>query len=112
MRVAGCVVDLEGVLVGTAFCYLVGGGDLRRAVAEGEVAKGQVAEADCPHCMAVAEPEPPKRRVSETVDPGACREQFVGAAVDGGIVVDGAVAGIREELCIIALPKACGDNEL
>ncbi len=112
MRVAGCVVDLEGVLVGPAFCYLVGGGDLRRAQPEGEVAKGQVAEADRPHRMAVAEPEPAKRGMPETVDPGAGREQFVDAVIDGRVVVDRAVAGIGKQLCIIALAKACRDNKL
>ncbi len=112
MGVPGCVVDLEGVLVCAAFCYLVGGGDLRRAQSPGEVAKGQVAEADRPHRMAVAEPEPAKRRVPETVDPGACREQFVDAVIDGRVVVEGAAAGIRKELCVIALAKTCRDNEL
>ena len=112
MRVAGGVVGLEGVLVGSTCRHLAGGGDLRRAEPPGEVAKRQVAKAYRTHRMAVAEPEPAKRRVAETVDPGACREQFIDAVVDGRVVVDRAVACIREQLCIIALAESCRDNEL
>ncbi len=112
MGVAGSVENLEGVLVGSTFCYLVSGGDLRRAQPEGEVAPRQMAESDRPHRMAVAEPEPAKRGLPETVDPGAGREQFVDAVIDGRVVVDRAAAGIRKELCIIALTEAGRDNEL
>ncbi len=112
MRVASCVVNLEGVLVGSARRDLVSGGDLRGAKAPGEVAPGQVAVTDGPHRMSMAPAKMTPGRVAVAVDPGACREQFIEPVVDGGIEVDSAAARIPEQLCIIALAKACRNNEL
>ncbi len=112
MRVAGCVVGLEGVLVGSTFGYLVGGGDPGCGVTPGEVAPGQVAVADGAHRMRVAPAKMAPGGMAVTVDPGARREQFIHAVVDGRVVVDRPATRIPKELCIVALAESCRDNEL
>ncbi|KKM26534.1 hypothetical protein LCGC14_1583820 [marine sediment metagenome] len=112
MRVAGGVVYLEGVLVGTACRDPVGGGDLGGAVAPREMAPGQMTVADCTHRVGMAPTKMAPGCVAIAVDPGACREKLIEPIIDRGIVVDSAAACIPEELCIIAFAKAGRDNEL